>query len=118
MAEETHDTLVYVTTSFEGFHRWAAAPKEVEFLRNWHRHKFNVRLEVNVTHTDREVEFFMLKKELEGFLFKAYEVQQFLDSCELIAHRVLDYFTAKTEHTPIRCEVNEDGENGAVVTIT
>lgn len=100
--------VVWVTTCFEGWHRWKNAPAEHVYLRDWHRHIFHVKLYVTVTHDDRDVEFIHLKRKVTEFLRAEYEGQKFEDSCESIANRLLAEFTA------FKVEVSEDGENGAV----
>lgn len=57
--------VIYINTSFVGFHRWDSAPEEVAFLRDLHRHIFNVKVTVEVSHNDRDVEFFLLKKDVD-----------------------------------------------------
>lgn len=109
-------TRVYVTAQFEGCHRWAHAPKEVEYLRNYHRHMFHVRLDVYVEHNNRAIEFITLKKLLERVLAN-YSAQPFELSCEQIAVEVINYFAEMMGMQVHSCEVSEDGENGAVVEV-
>lgn len=100
---------IYVKTQFEALHRWVHAPEEVAFLRDYHRHCFHVKVGFNVTHSDRDIEFFIFKKQLDKFLKKNFEGGSFNMSCEDFALSILRYF---------RCEfveVSEDGDNGAVV---
>jgi hypothetical protein len=108
-------TYVYVTTRFEGFHRWENAPDDVAFLRDWHRHAFHVKMEVRVGHNDREVEFFQLKRKLEVYLREYWTDKRFEASCEMIAHEIRDEFV-KQGYFVSMVDVSEDGENGAVVT--
>jgi len=104
--------FVWIVTSFEGYHRWKDAPKEVEFLREWHRHIFHVRLEVPVNHDNRDVEFIMLKQSVEAWLdVNGYLRGRFEESCEQIAIRLANAFSAS------QVEVSEDGENGARIVI-
>lgn len=102
-------TLVWITTEFVGFHRWVDAPDEVAFLRDWHRHIFKVKIAVKVTHSDRDVEFFIFKKQVKEFLDNKYQNRQFESSCEMIAEHIAKHFNA------FRVSVSEDGENGAIV---
>lgn len=102
-------TVVWITTKFAAFHRWASAPDPYAFLRDYHRHLFHVRLGVSVGHGDREVEFFDLKARLEEYLRESYTGKQFELSCEQIASEILIRFRG------CWCEVSEDGENGATV---
>ena len=104
-------TIVWVSTIFEGFHRWVNAPDDVSFLRDYHRHVFEVKLGIEVSNTDREIEFFQLKRKVDGFILDNYEGHQFEFSCEQIAEVLLKEFKANF------VEVSEDGENGAIVQI-
>ena len=58
---------IFVTFQKEGLHRWPDAINfpGVEFLANEHRHMFHFRVEMEVFHDDREVEFILFKRELE-----------------------------------------------------
>lgn len=112
---------IFVTTQFEGLHRWKDAPEEVSFLREYHRHIFHVRFEVEVSKEDREIEFILLKRELNHLVDTLFVGGKLDDSCESIAKRILDFMTRKRhlcEDRAARCEVSEDGENGAIVEIT
>ena len=112
---------IFVTTQFEGLHRWKDAPAEVAFLREYHRHMFHVRFEVEVTEEDREIEFILLKRELNDLIRVLFGGAELDDSCETIARRILDFMTREYHSCAGRacvCEVCEDGENGAIVEIT
>lgn len=106
---------IYVSTSFEGIHQWKDAPNEVKFLRNPHRHIFNVKVWFEVNHNDRDLEFFIMKNKVNTAIkycttqrggSNLYEVW----SCEMIAQDLLEYFSPEFKITKI--EVNEDWENG------
>ena len=107
-------TTIFVTTNFVGYHRWKDAPEDVGFLANWHRHIFGVRLEVGVSHGDRDVEFFQLKRQLSAFLTMRWEGTEFEASCEFIAKSIFDFFS-KNDYDVISVSVDEDRENGATV---
>ena len=59
---------IFVTFQKEGLHKWPDAIDHpgVEFLANEHRHMFHFRVDLQVFHDDREVEFILFKRELEG----------------------------------------------------
>lgn len=101
--------FIKIRTSFEGIHRWADAPEEVKFLRDYHRHIFYVSLLKEVLHHDREIEFISLKRKVNEYLNRCYGPNKPTDnSCEFIAAELLGAFDAQL------VEVSEDGENGAV----
>lgn len=103
-------TSVYCTFQFEGFHKWPDAPDAVAFLRDRHRHMFHVRVEMTVTHDDRDIEFILLKKKAEQLVQGLLQSVETINwSCEKWARELLIALIAN------RVEVNEDGENGAVV---
>jgi len=102
-------TEVWITTRFEGFHRWKDAPKEVSFLRELHRHVFHVRLGKHVNGMDREIEFITLKRDVDFYIAEHLDGQVFDLSCEMLAAQLLGEFGASF------VEVSEDGENGATV---
>ena len=104
-------TTVFCRTRFVGYHRWTSAPKELKYLRDYHRHQFHVELEVLVDHADRAVEFIQLKQLLDSYLFIHWCEERFEDSCEMIAKAIRDEFT-KHAYLVYYVEVSEDGENG------
>lgn len=104
---------IYISTSFEGIHQWEDAPDEVDFLRNPHRHIFNVKVWFEVSHNDRDLEFFIMKKKVDQFIDMKYVCNhnwlKQVWSCEMIAQDLLEYFSPEFNITKI--EVNEDWEN-------
>ncbi len=111
-------TEVYCTLQIEGLHHWPECPfEEVAYLRDLHRHVFHIKAYKLVTHSDRDIEFIMLKHKITSWL----EVQYYSGaakcclfgpmSCEMIAEELI------TEFELSKCEVSEDGENGAIVTV-
>lgn len=116
---------IWVTFRKEGLHQYPAALKSpelesVHWLGFVHRHIFHFRVEIQVFDNDREIEFIMFKRELEGLFDKqtsnkapALELNN--KSCEMIAVDLIDWIAAKYPRRAIKVEVAEDGENGATV---
>lgn len=113
-------TNVIVNLEVEGLHAWPAAREvfpEVSFLSDPHRHLFTIQLKKRVTHSDRDVEFIIFKRDVLEYLKERYyiEFQRIHDfgskSCEMIAAELYDYFNCEY------VSVFEDGENGAEVFI-
>jgi len=109
-------TEVYCTLQVEALHNWANCPhEEVSYLRDPHRHVFHIKAYKEVSHDDRDVEFIMLKHQIEEYLIaKYFNSQKYIcdfgsQSCEMIAVELINKFELSV------CEVNEDNENGAVV---
>ncbi len=100
---------IFVKTRFTAFHNWPDAPEEVGFLRNIHRHEFHVEVRWNVSHSDRDREFFIMKRKLQTHLTKYYFGKNLGErSCEMIAYEIMEEFEANT------VIVSEDGENGSI----
>lgn len=107
-------TYIKVKVANEGTHYWHDAPVEVCYLRNNHRHTFTVILTQLVTHSDRDIEFIMLKHRVREFLDNRYRnlygVWEFgAMSCEHIAEQVNNQFPS------VSVEVWEDDEFAGVV---
>lgn len=119
-------TTIFCRTKFEGVHCYPNAPQEVAFLKVPHRHMFGIKVGLEVFNDDREVEFIMLKHNVERFWNECLECcypSMCADlgtmSCEQIAKKIIGYleecYCKKTKRT-ITVIVDEDGENGAIVT--
>ena len=109
-------SFIWVTFQKEGIHKYPAAatdPKlaEVSFLGNEHRHIFHFRVELEVFHDDRDVEFILLKRELES-LYNTGTLQLNHMSCEMLANELALYIQERYPSRDITIEVSEDGENG------
>lgn len=109
---------VFCTLQIEGTHNWPDCPyAEVAYLRDIHRHVFHIKAYKKVTHSDRDVEFIMLKHQVRDYLRRNYWVAKTMlcefgaMSCEMIAKELIEHFDL------IACEVNEDNENGAFVSV-
>lgn len=111
-----HTTKIISRLSVEGVHRWKNCPiEEVSYLRDYHRHVFNINCYCYVTHNDRDIEFIQLSHNIEKYLSDKYFNNQFqclfFDdmSCEMIATELVNHFNL------YEVEVNEDGEGGSIV---
>lgn len=129
MSEIEFKEEVFCTLQIEGTHNWPGCPfDEVAYLRDTHRHLFGIKAYKLVTHSDRDVEFIMLKHQIEQYIKGTYRIWTFAGeghstpmnggvcqfgakSCEMLAKELIKEFGLT------RCEVDEDGENGAIVTV-
>jgi hypothetical protein len=113
---------IWVTFQKEGLHRYPAAatdPKlctgkwdDVGFLGYEHRHIFHFRVEVDVFHDDRDIEFIQFKRWCER-LFDNGTLRLNYKSCEMIADDLANVIHAQYPGRGITITVAEDGENGA-----
>ena len=104
--------FIWVTFQKEGIHKYPDAPEGVEFLKYPHRHIFHFKVELEVFHDDRDVEFILFKRELEK-LFADGTLQLDYKSCEMIADDLALYINNKYPNRDLIITVSEDGENGA-----
>lgn len=110
--------LICVRLSVPGFHYWGNAPLEVAFLRSRHRHLFTIEATLAPRHDDRDMEFFLVRRQLAEavdrmFLSRGSMGYEFGErSCESIARELVEALPAWPW---VRCVVWEDMENGGGV---
>lgn len=114
-------SFIWVTFQKEGIHRYPQAatdPKlatgdwlDVSFLATPHRHMFHFRVEMEVFHDDRDVEFIQLKRILESWLSDGTLSLDY-KSCEMMAKDLHAQMIINWPARDIVIEVSEDGENG------
>ena len=114
-------SYIWVTFQKEGIHKYPAAatdPKlatgdwlDVSFLGTPHRHIFHFRVEMEVFHDDRDVEFIQAKRIMERW-YSDGTLQLDYKSCEMMAKDLYDKCIATWPERSYAIEVSEDGENG------
>ena len=104
--------FIWVTFQREGIHQYPNAPEEVSFLKYPHRHIFHFKVELEVMHDDRDVEFILFKRELER-LYSTNTLKLFNMSCEMICDELANYIQPRYPARDLIITVSEDGENGA-----
>lgn len=120
--------FIWVTFQKEGIHRYPAAETDpalktggyddVSFLAYPHRHIFHFRVEVEVFHNDRDIEFIQEKRFMES-LFSGGVMSIDYKSCEMLAEELFnDHLKARYRNAcrRVNIEVSEDGENGCRIT--
>lgn len=109
-------TLIVVRGQFEFCHRYESAPAEVSYLRNLHRHMFNYEVELEVYHDDRELEFIMVKHEIDDYLSRRELNWTDKTSCEQMAEYIGLCLQAQYGfERSLSVSVFEDNENGAKI---
>lgn len=110
------NTYIKVRTEFEGFHYYPNAgsiDSRIKFLENEHRHMFKVEVKISVTHNDRELEFFLVKWDLQEFIKSGNQNHK---SCEMIAEDILNnHLLPKYGERYYEIVVSEDGESDGIV---
>jgi hypothetical protein len=105
---------IWVTFQKEGIHKYPDAPDEVDFLRYPHRHIFKFKVQIEVYNDDRDIEFFIFKRWLEG-LYADDTLQLDYKSCEMMADDLAKQIKDKYPGRQLSIDVSEDGENGCHV---
>ena len=115
---------IWVTFTKEGIHKYPAAlddpalatgdEYDVSFLGYPHRHTFHFKLQIQVTHNDRDIEFIQFKRWLEN-LYKDDVLQLDYKSCEMIADDLYTQINNKYPGRFVVIDVAEDGENGCQI---
>lgn len=108
---------IIVKTQFEGFHNWPDAPQQVAFLRHPHRHVFYVEAVIPIE-SDRQLEFFMVKDQLDDFIGYEFGTDLGSTSCETMAELIGEFARKTYEVSYVSVKVSEDNENGSIVVIS
>lgn len=120
-------TVVYCKTQVEGYHRWpdaqevlGSAHRELaKVLSQLHRHMFHCTVAVEVSHTERDVEFVLLKRLvttcLEAILTRQPPDIEPTYSCERLCLLLHDELACHLGNTVAFIQISEDDENGAIV---
>lgn len=107
---------IIVRGQYDGFHWYKKAPDEVAFLRARHRHLFKWEAKVQVFHSDRELEFFMVQAAINRQILPFCTQLDNLGSCEQQAERILEgLINAYGPDRNYSVEVSEDGENAGFI---
>ena len=110
------NNMIFIKFAREGIHCYPSAPDDVAFLRNPHRHIFYFRVDIQFFHDDREIEFIIFKRKVEGY-YEPGVLQFDSKSCETIAHDLHAKIKRDFPGRAMVIEVSEDDENGARITI-
>lgn len=96
-----------------GFHAWPLAAGPRSYLAARHRHVFHFRVELDVYHDGRDVEFHDLLDDCRAMT--PINVEWDDRSCEAIGHVLLDALERRWPGRHPAVTVSEDGECGATV---
>ena len=116
--------MIFVTFQKEGIHCYPAAATDpslktgdeydVSFLGTPHRHIFHFRVSIDVTHSNRDIEFIQFKRWLLN-LYSQGTLELDYKSCEMISDELYDAIRTRYPDREIWIEVSEDGENGSFI---
>ena len=118
---------IYVQFQKEGIHKYPAAlddpslatgdEYDVSFLGYPHRHVFHFKVQIEVFHNDRDIEFIQFKRWLEN-LYAGDILQLDYKSCEMMSDDLYAQINNKYPDRLVVIDISEDGENGSHVTYT
>jgi hypothetical protein len=120
-------TFVYTTLQKEGYHSFPEAAtlpnfatgdiSDVSHLSFKHMHYFSIRIWVQVSHSNRDIEFIQLRRWVDNY-FGATPIDFGNRSCEMIAEDLSLELAEAYPSSELRIEVAEDNINGALIEIT
>jgi len=128
---ETHNRVkqqakkfVYVTVQKEGYHCFPEAATDPQFatgdkydvshLASRHFHYFYIKVWVEVTHSNRSIEFIQLRRWIDE-LYGEGVLSLDNASCEMIAENLYDQIAERYPGREVRIDVSEDNINGALI---
>lgn len=108
---------IWVTFQKEGIHRYPEALtnpelEDVKFLGYDHRHIFHFRVDLEVRHDNRDVEFIQMKRWLES-LYQTETLKLDYRSCEMMSDDLSVLIKDKYPNRKFKISVSEDNENGS-----
>jgi len=111
---------IFVKEIVQGLHNWPGAVKPVEFLSNEHAHDFYIYVACDVKHSDRELEFYMLRNFIRNILDTKFDKKGFMidfknSSCEIIALEIRNQLILKYGARNWLIKVSEEGLQGAIL---
>ena len=104
--------FIWVTFQKEGIHQYPDAPEGVEFLKFPHRHIFHFKVQLEVFHNDRDVEFILFKRQLEK-LYVSEALTLLHKSCEMISDELALTIQTLYPGRDLIITISEDNENGS-----
>ena len=110
---------IWVTFQKVGFHKYVAAatdPKlqDVSYLGSRHRHIFKFKVQIEVFHNDRELEFHQVLNFCES-LFATQTIDIDYKSVEMLSDDLYQKLIEKYPNRSMKIEVSEDGECGGFI---
>lgn len=113
---------IWVTFSKVGFHLYPAAINDpnladVSYLGQRHRHKFGFKVQIEIFHNDRELEFHQFLNFCES-TFEHNTIDINHKSVEMLADDLYTQIAVNYPGRDVIINVDEDGENGCTIEYT
>jgi hypothetical protein len=110
---------IWVTFQKAGFHKYVSAESDpmladVSYLGNRHRHLFKFNVQIEIFHSDRELEFHQVLNYCES-LFATQTIDIDFKSVEMLADDLYVQLASKYPGRNIKINISEDGECGCAI---
>ncbi len=120
-------TFVYAAVQKEGYHNFPESAilesfatnddMDVSHLAAKHMHYFSIKVWVEVTHSNRDIEFIQLRRWLDKIYgFKTIDFGS--KSCEMMCNDLFAQLLMKYPHSSFKIDISEDNINGAFLEYT
>jgi len=115
---DTAKRWVWVTFQKAGFHKYPAAStdpslQDVSYLGGRHRHLFKFKVQVQIFHNDRELEFHQLLNYCESLYNEQLELD--FKSVEMLADELYAALDERYPTRDMKINISEDGECGCII---
>jgi hypothetical protein len=119
MNQQKNIKWIWVTFQKVGFHKYAAAAtdpslQDVSYLGSRHRHLFKFRVQIEVYHNDRELEFHQVLNFCES-LFATQTIDIDYKSVEMLSDELYENLSKQYPNRRMKIEISEDGECGGFI---
>jgi hypothetical protein len=109
---------IYVTFQKAGFHKYPQAATEasladVAYLGQQHRHLFKFKVDIEVVHNDRDLEFHQVLNYCESLFEGKLDIDY--KSVEMLADDLFVQLAEKYPDRAMKISVSEDGECGCTI---
>jgi hypothetical protein len=102
--------MIWITTDFIGYHCYPNAPVVVSYLQSIHRHKFGVKVWIEIFTNERDLEFHMFKHFVDTCLTQSNQNSL---SCESISDNLATQISSQYPNREVFISIDEDGECGS-----
>ena len=110
---------IFINEIVKGTHYWNKAEAPVKFLSNEHAHDFNIYIECDVYHDDRDLEFYILRNKILEIFKEEFEYNGLMfvfgnASCETIAKTIYKQLELAYGKRDWLIKISEEGIQGAI----
>ena len=110
--------MIWVTFTKPGYHYYPQAQidpalEDVSYLGNKHRHLFKFKVQIEIFHNDRELEFHQVLNFCESLFSGQLDIDS--KSVEMLSDDLYEALATKYPERDMIINVSEDGECGAEI---